>query len=664
MKSARVEDLFALVIVATLIFTLPVSPVGASPTNNSTVTVNRDVTMPLRIVFVGLDSNLIDQNYLRWNAPAQRYPITEIPGISTGTTYSFQYDISFASSSFSSEFVSYLNSVAKQEHRVNVLWNESYFKIQGAYFLNYTHFPINATNTYYPADQVESWLVSHAQNFGGLEQNGYTLMVADLSKELPSATAAEFSSIGTRNQLTLTPHFYNKTYADHDLGIQLNRRYMTSWGGHSRFYFIDISAGPGSAAEQLPVQLAASINNLNQDNPYWPTWLTQYVSDYISGPVYNLFAPDFIYPLNYAPTYRVKIFVFDNRTNQTPPIQSTVDANEVRYQLSSLVPFADVEVQTSFLKLSDYPELLKVVESAASPSLVGLSPVVDAKPIYNWLSESGEGNIAKLTQVTRDSNIYDIPEFIFAFQGDYNFGFTYKESIAKDVGFDRTIWGVSLYDLVLISHSADDFARGDLSTPVQPNLGFGFTNTIIHETGHMLGLVHPFSYDPTENFVSSVMAYYTYEEIYSQFDKDLVQRGFADQLIRYATGLLKSTQFDFANWANINSAQSMLSEAESAYDVMNYTQAAQRAFQAYQSASLANLLGGGPTTGQSSLWIVAGFSFIIGAIVAYVSLRRKTQKTANTAGPAMSQRCSVCQSNLTWIHQYNRWYCYKCQRYE
>ncbi len=664
MRSVRVKAISS-VLVISLMLTFLASPLSAQQRNNAEVAVNRDVTIPVKIVFVGIDSNLIDQEYLRWNTPQQRYPLTEIPGISTGTTYSIHYSISFASTGFSSEFTSYLNSVAKQERRVNVLWNQSYFKIQGAYFLNYTHYPINATNTYYPADGVESWLLNHAQDFGDLEQDGYTLMIADLSNEVPSASAAQFSSIGTKHQLTLTPHFYNKTYTDHDLGIQLNRRYMTSWGGHNRFYFIDISAGPGSAAEQLPIQLAASVNNLTTDNPYWPTWLTQYLSDYMTGPVYNLFFPDFIYPINYAQTYRLKLFVFDNRTNPSPPIQSTVDANEVKKQLSTLVPFANVEVQTSFFRLSDYPELFRLVGSAVSPSLAGLTPIVDAKPIYDWLSESGNGNIGKFTQVTRDSNTYDIPEFIFAFQRDYNFGFTYKESIAKDVDFDRTIWGVSLYDLVLISHSADDFQRGDLSTPAQPNLGFGFTNTIIHETGHMLGLVHPFGYDPTEDFVSSVMAYYPYEDIYSQFDKDLVQRGYADQFIREATAALKSAQFDFLNMPDINSAQSMLAASESAYSSMNYTQAAEDSFQAYQSASRANLLsGGGTISGQASVLGVAVLAFVVGFAVSHVVLRRKTRGGPLATAQVVTHKCSSCKADLTWIEQYQRWYCYKCQRYE
>ncbi len=627
--------------------------------------VNRQVMINVKVVFVGFDPNSLKQDYLAWNNPQNRYPLIEIPGVSTGNSFSFSYVYSFASQDFIAEFASYLNSVAKTERRTNVLWNESYFKIQNSYFLNYTHYPVNATNAYYPADQVESWLLGHSQDFGGLASPGYTLMVADLSKQLPSMTAGQFKSLGSRQQVTLTPHFYDKTYTDHDFGIELNRRYMTAWGGHSRFFFIDLSAGPGSAAEQLPLQLAASINQMSPVNPYWSRWLTQYVADFVNGAIYNIFVPDFIYPLNYAQTYRLKIFVIDNRSTPVPPIESTLDPSEIKAQLSSLVPFAKVVVETKFLNLADYPDLFSVVKSATSPSLVGLTPIVDARPIYNWLSGSAQGNIGKFTAVTRDLNTYDIPVLVFAFRGDYNFGFTYKELVAKEADFDRTIWGVALYDLVLISHSSEDFERERFISKGRAASGFGFTNTIIHETGHMLGLMHPFqtSYDPTENFVASVMAYYPYEDGFSQFDKDALLRGYADQFIRGADQLLKSTNFDFINMGDINSAQSMLHDADAAYNIMNYTTAAEDSFAAYISASRANMLGGGGALSGQSVILVAGvFSFLTGALVVYVIIRRR--HTTRPAAESTLLKCSVCKGDLTWIQQYQRWYCYRCQRYE
>ena len=666
MKPRMVKTTSAVVILGMLLVAI-VIPTGTADQNNPVLVTRRDVTVSVKVVFVGIDSQSVNLDYLNWNSPERRYQLTALPGVSTDTTYSIKYDFSFASPRFLQEFASYLTSVERKETRVNVLWNESYFTIQSSYFLNYTHYPVNATNTYYPADQVENWLLEHAQDYGGLSSTGYTLMIADLSTQLPSATPAQFQTLAPGHRATLTPHFYNKTFSDHDLGIKLNRRYMTAWGGHERFFFVDLSAGPGSAAEQLPLQLAAWVNHIQPSGAYWSKWLTQYVADYISGAVYNLFVPDFVYPLNYAGTYRVKVFVIDNRSNEQPAIQKTVDVDEIKAQLSTLVPFANVQVDVSFRNLSENGDLLGVVKVATSPSLVGLFPIVDARPVYNWLSQSGEGHIQDFTSVTRNSGTYDIPVFVFAFDGNYTFGFTYKELVGKEADFDRTIWGVALYDLVLISHSEDDLRRGDLTTPPQPGLGFGFTNTIIHEVGHMLGLMHPFhtSYDPTENFVSSVMAYYPYEDGFSQFDKDALLRGYADQFIRNAVQLLKSTNYDFLNGPDINAANSQLSDAENAYQRMNYTEATQHAYAAYGSASRAQLLGGGgELTGRALALGIGAFSFLLGIVVGFMMSKRRRSQALGTTLATAANTCSACNGSLTWIPQYQRWYCYKCQRYE
>lgn len=666
MKPKMVRTTSTLVILAILLATM-VIPTATADQNNPIVVTKRDVTINVKVVFVGIDSKSVDLEYLNWNSPERRYQLTAIPGVSTDTTYSVKYDFTFAPPQFLQGLASYLTSIGKEETRVNVLWNESYFTIQNSYFLNYTHYPVNATNTYYPADQVENWLLEHGQDYGGQESTGYTLMLADLSTQLPSITTAQFQTLATSHPAMLTPHFYNKTFTDHDLGVKLNRRYMTAWGGHSRFFFVDLSAGPGSAAEQLPLQLAASINNIQAGGAYWSKWLTQYLADYISGAVYNIFLPDFVYPLNYARTYRVKIFVIDNRTSGQPPIQKTVDPDEIKAQLSSLLPFANVEVDVQFSSLSEDDGLFRTVATATSPSPVGIYPIVDARLVYEWISQSGQGHIEDFTTITRNSRTYDIPVFVFAFDRNYTFGFTYKELVAKEVDFDRTIWGVALYDLVLISHSADDLRRGDLVSPAQPGLGFGFTNTIIHEVGHMLGLMHPFhtSYDPTENFVSSVMAYYPYENAFSQFDKDALLRGYADQFIRNAVQLLKATNFDFVNAPDINAANSQLRDAENAYQRMNYAEATQHAYAAYGSASRAQLLGGGgELTGRALALAIGAFSFLLGIVVGFMMSKRRRSQALGTTIATTANTCSTCNGSLTWIPQYQRWYCYKCQRYE
>jgi hypothetical protein len=517
---------------------------------------------------------------------------------------------------------------------------------------------------------VEAWLVQHQSDYGGFPANGYVLVLADLSTRLPSATFGQLELALQGKDVEFTPHFYNKTYTDSDLGIQLNRRYMTAWGGHSRLFFADLSAGPEQTAEQFPIQIASAVNSVDVSGTYGKLWLNQFLSDYVSGAVPDIFAPDFIYPINYASSYKIKVVIFDNRTDTTdPPLTETFDQEAAVKQWQALLPWANVTAETKYARVSDYPELQQIIVKSRSPATYGSppgSPAVDARPVYDWLSANGQGHIKDFMQVKRDATEYDIPVFAFAFTGDYEFGFTFKDMIGKEADFDRTIWGVSLYDLVLISHSTNDFKRGDFATPAQLGKGFGFTNTVIHEVGHMVGLMHPFSFDPTENFVASVMAYYPYENIFSIFDRDALARGQADLLLRQTSGVLSETPFIFVNQGDLSAARSEADSAEKAYSAMNYSEAVRDGADALRSATRAYMIAGGfmPAGTLVTLEIVG--AFVLGALIAYLVFRRRGRVTTPTVIP-QAQRvslCSTCGKPLTWIPQYSRWYCYNCQKYE
>lgn len=628
-----------LLLVTSLIFLFcfPLSTVLAGQQNIPSTLVTRTASFDIKVVMIGFDERLIDTEYLRWNSPGTRFQLFQNPGVSTNTEYSLSYEYVFPEDSFANEFVRFLQSNGKTEIRENVLWNISFFKIRTQYYWNYTHFPVRSSNTYYPADAAEDWLIEHQSAYGGFPKNGYVLVLADLSTRLPSTTATQFDRALEGKDIEFTSHFYNKTYVDSDLGIRLNRRYMTAWGGHSRLFFVDLSAGPEETAEQLPIQLASEVNDIDFSTPYGKSWLNQYLADYIGGVAYNLFTPDLVYQINFASEYKIKVVIIDNRTSTLDPlIARTFDSEAVVKELRTLAPWGRVTVETKYARISDYPELERVIVSANSPAKYGLppdSPLVDYRPVYDWLSESGRGHIKDFMEVKRNTDEFDIPVFAFAFSGEYEFGFTSKESVAKELDFDRRIWGVALYDLVMISHSTEDFRRGSSAEPAQPGKGFGFTNTVIHEAGHMLGLMHPFatSYDPTENFVSSVMAYYPYEQVFSVFDKDALARGQADQLLRETAQLLAETPRILSNQADLAKAAAKVDSAEKAYSAMNYEQAVTDATDAMLSAATAHLRGGGriSATALTALEIVG--SFVLGALVAYVLFRRRLRGGVTTA---------------------------------
>src|SRR5207245_10509678 len=132
----------------------------------------------------------------------------------------------------------------------------------------------------------------------------------------------------------------------------------------------------------------------------------------------------------------------------------------------------------------------------------------------------------------------DIPAFVFAFQGDYNFGFTGKGDVFMPTGHSQgggmsSIFGVALPDMVLVSHGEDNL-NTNAQAILNHDVGVGFTATLTHEFGHMIGLNHPFIYDSTEDFTDTVMAYYSASPQYSQLDHDTILTCIFDRLLATA----------------------------------------------------------------------------------------------------------------------------------
>ena len=667
--------LFGALVIAIMLGTIPIVAAESSPQTQPYAAARREIPINVKIIFIGIDQSLVDKEYMTWNNPQYKYQSYLIPGISTNVLFTMNYDYVFVNQQFETNFVSYLSSIARLEEHSNALWNLTYFGIDENLALNYTSFKITTLNTLYGADDVERWLIDHADGYGGLPSSGYALIVADLSSKVPSVTAEQYNAIMKERVVEATPHYYNKTYTDPDLGMVRNRRWMTSWGGHARLYYIDLSAGPSLVTTQLPIQLAASINNIAFNTAYGRNWFNQYVSSYVYGAVYNLFTPDFVYPINYAKEYRITIEAIDNRTQQNqPPLEKTINTTLIKSELQGLLSFSKVDVEAKFSKVTDYPELMRIIVDSAIPStqVPSIEPTkaVDATPIYEWLNEDGKNHVRAFFNITRDIDEYDIPVFVFAFDDNYELAFTFKESIYDLSEEERTIWGVSLYDMVLIGHSTRDFNRGDvlINEPKQPGKGYGFSNTIIHEVGHMLGLNHPFIYDQTEDFVSSVMAYYPYESTFSQFDIDALQRGLADQLIIYASTTLSETASVLVNYMSVNSARNYLQAADDRYSQMDYSGSINSAYDAAMQAAQAKTLSPDFLV-TSGLLIGLGAGGTIGLVVGYYLRKRKTPTSTSAQRwmqpqPSTSQySCPFCNQTLTWTPEYQRWYCRHCKRY-
>ncbi|HZD12310.1 MAG TPA: hypothetical protein VE177_02165, partial [Candidatus Binatus sp.] len=261
---------------------------------------------------------------------------------------------------------------------------------------------------------------------------------------------------------------------------------------------------------------------------------------------------------------------------------------------------------------------------------------------------------------THTTSRYDIPAFLFAFQGNYTFAFTFKGSIAARAP-SGSITGVALGDMALVdqSNSTLNFGYDPSTYPRQPGKGMGFTRAAIHELGHMMGLNHPFIYDQTEDFTNSVMAYYPYATSYSQFDRDTVLRGINDELLIVAQDALASTSNSLLNAGSISSARQEMTLAEQHYSTMDYAGAVPHSLNAALDALQAQSAGSLFSPGLVFGLVGVAVGVAIGLLSGYFFFRRR-KTVSNAIGYNL---CPTCQQPLRWDPVQMKWYCDREQKF-
>jgi len=628
---------------------------------------NRSASLTIKIVFLGITPGELNSTYLKSSVsvPPLKYQAILAGPLNTGVIFNFNYQLTFADNSTVSKFAQYLSSIEKPEDTTPS--PSTPYGLVNPYFTNSSTLSV-AHNYFYDADKVESWLGSNMTLFGASPASGYTLFVADLHGfAIPSFNYTEYQNyIAICRPCTahaVDAHYYNRTITDPDLGLKLTRHFMTGWGGSGRFYYMDLSAGPSYWTNELPVQVASQLRGISTSTYYGKLWMSKFIGSYVYGAVNNLFAPDQLYPVNYAQNYDVQLFVLDNRTTaeklQGPKLSSTINETMVQENLASLVPFAGVTVKINYANVTDYPGLAAIMANATTALRDPVSgrPIVDGDLVYNWFTTYSLGHIANFINVTRTTSRIDIPGFLFAFKGNYTFGVPVKEDIGSP-NIHGTFGGEALGDMVMIGFSQQaDFTIGNNSTYSQPGKGAGFTHAATHELGHMMGLNHPFIYDLTEDFTNTVMGYYAYSLNYSQFDRDSILRGVNDELLSFAIQSLSSTQNTLFNSGDISMANQNIAQAENLYNTMDYAGAVQYSLAAAEDASAAQQLANSaisPALVFSLFGVAIGAA--IGILMGYLIFRRR-----KSAG-VQYNRCPTCQQPLRWDPAQMRWYCDRCQK--
>lgn len=532
----------------------------------STVTARADTTRPyshlanpvthsmtIRIVLVGIKD--VDHGQLIWNLEPSIKPAILQPNnpnalqsMEFGTSFYVKYDIVSASQTAASTLESYLKSATTTLTVPDSLQTYGAWSSQrdsGSYAV------INAT-------QAEDWLSGHISEFGGIPDDGYTLIVADMS------------SISSMH------HYYQVYYNEQDAASSRAPQYSKvwplvdwtySWGGHYRFYYLDLSAGDPkydhSGVGHVPIQDFTTRYYSSDTVTYKRSVqsVTEYVADYVTEAVRDLFLPSYVYAPTFAASYKIVINIFDDTGKLSDAnIGDYVSTSMVKKAFQELVPYAMWDVSLALHRLSDDPGLETVVSNSVlfTRELTGTydqakvhTDYYDYRPVYLYL----QNHLAQY--VSNASATVVLPEFEFVFKSGGRFFYSWEESIGdqarqRELEDRGTFTGLALGDLVVIgTNERYLYTYGD-----------GLSHTSIHEVGHNMGLMHPHSYGYTEDYVSSPMSYLTHEVRFSQFDIDAIQRAHADYFfsnIQQAISVSSSVTFQSKD------AQSNLAQAETSY---------------------------------------------------------------------------------------------------
>lgn len=583
---------------------------------DATPKVGRSVTLPIKVVLVGFNQDQIIPSDLITGTSGAPLPAS-IPqsdfdsGNNTGDIFKPNYQFNLAPSSFKGKFENYLNSIARTKTGNNPWFYQTVPDTQNPEYL--AQVPVSITYVVYDANLVEDWLWNNSESFGGTLSDGWTIILSYLP-DLPSVSFQDvhnFLHTNGKSSLSTTPHYYGLNVTSPDLGYQYRYRdFMSAWGGHHRMWFVDLSAGPvfNSQWEDLPLQVSLGDNNIDISSDFGHHWLTDYVGDYVTQATYNFITQSFVYYPYYAKNYQIDVYILDDR-NQSDmaavPIQSTVDKHLIQSAFNDLVPYSHVTVNVTFptvsskldsLIKSNYKYTDSWIQGAvfASPQRYG---VVNLKPIYNYMLDH-------ITQYEPNpflkGDTMTIPVFAFAFSNQTYFTDTYKWFIGQVGQFDYengALLGEALPNCVMISYNQWEFVRGDWITPQQTGKGIGFTQTIIHETGHEFGLMHPHQYGKFGDFIASPMGYFTDDYTFNQIDKDTIERAHVDQLHSITESLLTRANSTTDNLVSQSKAD--LAQADLAYEQMNYTGAIQDVLNSYQLARQA--AGNPPLYGATSI---------------------------------------------------------------
>jgi len=487
--------------------------------------VARDLTVPVRLVFIGYDPARIDKAALLAGLPATYNPLVRFPqyyglsGRDLGLRYRFRYSVTFKDAQFTNRFFSFLKRTGTDG--APTAFQDAY-NAQAKNVLDVTG-PV----LYIDAPTVERYLAG----CDGDDARSYTIYFINWYGR-PDFRFHVYQKIDEPDPDT---HF--------NFGLLRASRKMIAWGGtSSRAWFYDLSAGP-----------EAWTNNWIVDDDQ---------TQYHMPPVWEYAAGGYRPPAQLTTdlalvTRYVGINLLFTTSPLYDPLVTAPDAGGAKVAHIAMLEDDPASRGLDFVNRSFTQTELRRFQPYYRWK-VGLT---DKDPIdagaKRALSIAGE------TLAENDCwNTFGLPfaQLFCYFEGNlasYIPRYGKRDYVGEIFAFNTTDESLGV-NSNLLGFADDNWVDGTQSFVFMFNtagfreLGFGFTSTAIHEFGHHIGMSHPHDGYDSETGVDygaagdfefawsgdethSVMQYIAVTNQFGQFDKD--------NMYRWETA-------GYLNWAN------------------------------------------------------------------------------------------------------------------
>lgn len=586
----RLLSLLSIVLVIALLPTSPAAAV-ANPTGlQAGQTVTFEQKVPINLVFIGYERDMINRESLRRQLPGTYEPVVRVPqfyglpGRPVGLKFNFDYNITFTDNSFADKFFGYLQEIGEPGDPTvyQLLYNDQEKNV----------LDVTGPVLYIDGPSVEAWL---AENLG-TPQNGYTVVF-----------------INWYDRPDFQFHLYTKSdEADPDTGHNFGLEdfsKMIAWGGtSSRVWFYDLSAGP----EWNTTNWNVDEPDLDGDGvveyrmpPIWeysrkgyrkPAALSKdlgLVTRFVA--INLLFTASPLYdPLVTAPDVGGDKILHINMFEDNPRSLGAdlIDTDYIQSELSAFQPYYNW--QTHLVDVNPIDEQAR----RAFRIFAGLRDREDCWTDFGTpfaeLFCFFNANLDRYVPAYPEED-YVVP--IFAFNTtDARMG-----ELFGLLGFADDNWTDGTQSFIF-----------EFDTPLLVSFGYGFSTTTVHEAGHHFGLSHPhdgydselgIDYGPGGEFYyawvgdesDTVMHYLGLSNSFGQFDMDNMYRWEFAGYINRANNLLD----DILAHPDVSTVQGHVDQAEAyaalaieSFNNWDYLAAAMNARLAYDEiATAAALLG-------------------------------------------------------------------------